>query len=46
MAIVRGLAYAPYADMIWCETSTPNREEAQAFADFIHSEFSKKTLGL
>src|SRR5699024_121682 len=34
-AIARGLAYAPYADMIWCETSEPNLQEAQKFADAI-----------
>src|SRR5437660_1580538 len=35
VAIARGLAYAPYCDLIWCETSTPNLEEAQRFADAI-----------
>jgi isocitrate lyase len=43
-AIARGLAYAPYADLIWCETSTPDLEEAQAFADAIHAEFPDKML--
>jgi isocitrate lyase len=43
-AIARGLAYAPYADMIWCETSEPNIEEAQRFADAIHAEFPGKLL--
>jgi isocitrate lyase len=32
LAIARGLAYAPYADLIWCETSTPDIEEAREFA--------------
>lgn len=32
LAIARGLAYAPYADLIWCETSTPDLEEAREFA--------------
>src|SRR5699024_10028261 len=35
-AINRGLAYAPYADLIWCETSEPNLEEARKFAKAIH----------
>ncbi|TAM75460.1 isocitrate lyase [bacterium] len=43
-AIARGLAYAPYADLIWCETSEPNLEEAQRFADAIHDEFPGKLL--
>ncbi|SDB88341.1 isocitrate lyase [Shouchella lonarensis] len=43
-AIARGLAYAPYADLIWCETSEPNLEEAQAFADAIHAKFPGKLL--
>jgi isocitrate lyase len=37
-AIARGLAYAPYADMIWCETATPDLDEARAFADGIRAE--------
>src|ERR1700720_3117466 len=37
-AIARGIAYAPYADLIWCETSEPNLEEARRFADAIHAE--------
>lgn len=44
MAIARGLAYAPYADMIWCETSTPNLEEAKKFAEGIHAKFPGKLL--
>jgi len=43
-AIARGLAYAPYADMLWCETSEPSHEEAKRFATAIHSEFPGKLL--
>lgn len=43
-AIARGLAYAPYADLIWCETSTPNLDEAKRFADAIHEKFPGKML--
>jgi isocitrate lyase len=43
-AIARGLAYAPYADMIWCETSEPNMEEARRFAEAIHEKFPGKLL--
>ncbi|GAE33764.1 isocitrate lyase [Halalkalibacter akibai] len=43
-AIARGLAYAPYADLIWCETSKPSLEEAKQFADAIHAEFPGKML--
>src|SRR5215468_7970840 len=43
-AIARGLAYAPYADMIWCETSTPDLAEAKKFADAIHARFPGKLL--
>lgn len=43
-AIARGLAYAPYADLIWCETSTPDLKEAQQFADAIHARFPGKML--
>ena len=43
-AIARGLAYAPYADMIWCETSTPDLTEAKKFADAIHAKFPAKLL--
>lgn len=43
-AIARGLAYAPYADLIWCETSTPNLEEAKQFADAIHAVHPGKLL--
>ena len=43
-AIARGLAYAPYADMIWCETSEPSLEEARQFADAIHEKYPDKLL--
>lgn len=43
-AISRGLAYAPYADLIWCETSTPDLEEARQFAEAIHEKFPGKML--
>ncbi len=43
-AIARGLSYAPYADMIWCETSEPNIEEARRFAEAIHERFPGKLL--
>ena len=39
-----GLAYAPYSDLIWCETATPNLEEAKKFADAIHEKFPGKLL--
>ncbi|PFQ46097.1 isocitrate lyase [Bacillus cereus] len=43
-AIARGLAYAPYADLVWCETSEPNVEDAKRFADAIHKEHPGKLL--
>ena len=43
-AISRGLAYAPYSDLIWCETATPNLEEAKKFADAIHKKYPGKLL--
>jgi isocitrate lyase len=43
-AIARGLAYSPYADMLWCETSTPDLAEARKFADAIHAKFPGKLL--
>ncbi len=43
-AIARGLAYAPYADLVWCETSTPDLGEAREFAHAIHSQFPGKLL--
>jgi isocitrate lyase len=42
--IARGLAYAPYADLIWFETSTPDMEEAAEFAEAIHAQFPGKLL--
>ena len=42
--INRGLAYAPYCDLIWCETSTPDLDEAREFADAIHAEFPDRML--
>jgi isocitrate lyase len=43
-AIARAKAYAPYADLLWCETSTPNLDEARAFAEGVHREFPGKLL--
>jgi len=43
-AIARGLAYAPYADMLWCETSEPDFEEARRFAEAIHARYPGKLL--
>jgi isocitrate lyase len=43
-AISRGLAYAPYADLLWCETAKPDLEEARRFADAIHAKFPGKML--
>ena len=43
-AISRSLAYAPYADLIWCETAAPNLEEAKKFADAIHKKYPGKIL--
>lgn len=43
-AIARGLAYAPFADLIWCETSTPDLAEAKKFAEAIKKEFPNKLL--
>jgi len=43
-AIARGLAYAPYADLIWCETDKPSIQEAKKFADAIHAKFPGKLL--
>jgi isocitrate lyase len=43
-AISRGLAYAPYADLIWCETSHPDLKEAAAFAEAIKAEYPDKML--
>ncbi len=43
-AISRGLAYAPYADLLWCETATPDLEQAKKFAEAIHDKFPGKLL--
>jgi isocitrate lyase len=43
-AIARGLAYAPHADVLWCETSTPDLAEAKEFAEGIHAKFPGKLL--
>ena len=43
-AIARGLAYAPYADLVWCETSEPDLNEARQFADAIHAKYPGKLL--
>lgn len=43
-AIARSLAYAPYADLIWCETAVPSLEEAKAFADAIHDVYPNQML--
>ena len=43
-AIARGLAYAPYADLIWCETSTPNLEDARRFAEAIRKKYPDQML--
>ena len=44
MAIARGVAYAPYADLVWCETSTPDLEEARRFAEGVHKHHPGKLL--
>ncbi|MCZ7574008.1 MAG: isocitrate lyase [Ardenticatenaceae bacterium] len=44
VAIARGLAYAPYADLLWCETSEPNLDEARRFAEAIHARYPGKLL--
>ncbi|WP_031424310.1 isocitrate lyase [Exiguobacterium sp. NG55] len=43
-AIARGLAYAPYADLVWCETSEPDLAEARQFAEAIHAKYPGKLL--
>lgn len=43
-AISRGLAYAPYADLIWCETAKPDLEEARVFAEAIHAQYPDQLL--
>jgi isocitrate lyase len=43
-AIARGLAYAPYSDLVWCETSEPSLQEAEEFAKSVHAQFPGKLL--
>jgi isocitrate lyase len=43
-AIARGLAYAPYADLVWCETAKPDLQEAREFAEGLHAKFPGKLL--
>ncbi len=43
-AVARGLAYAPYADLVWCETSTPNLDQAKDFAEAIRGKYPNKML--
>ncbi len=43
-AIARALAYAPYADLLWCETSTPDLDEARRFAEGVHAKFPGKMM--
>ena len=43
-AVARAIAYAPYADLLWCETSTPDLDEARHFADAVHASFPGKML--
>ena len=43
-AIHRALAYAPYADLLWCETATPNLDDARRFAESVHAQFPGKML--
>ncbi len=43
-AIARGIAYARYADLVWCETSGPDLDEARTFAEAIHTKFPRKML--
>ncbi len=44
MAIARAIEYAPYADLLWCETSTPDLEEARQFAEGVHARFPGKLM--
>ena len=46
VAIDRGLSYAPYADLLWCETSEPDLAEAAKFAEAIHAEVPRQAAGL
>ena len=43
-AIARALAYAPYADLLWCETSTPDLDDARTFAEAVHARYPGKLL--
>jgi len=43
-AIARGISYAPYADILWCETPTPNLDEARRFAEAVHRVYPEKLL--
>ncbi|EKO5122061.1 isocitrate lyase [Vibrio fluvialis] len=43
-AIARGLAYSPYADLVWCETAKPDLEEARKFAEAIHAQYPDQLL--
>ena len=43
-AIARARSYAPYADLLWCETSTPDLDDARRFAEAVHAEFPGKML--
>ena len=43
-SIARALAYAPYADVLWCETKTPDLDEARTFAEAVHAEYPDKIL--
>ncbi len=43
-AIARGVSYAPYADIVWCETATPDLEEARRFAEGVHRVYPEKML--
>jgi len=43
-AIARGIAYAPYADLVWCETSKPDIEQARLFAEAVHARYPGKLL--
>ncbi len=45
-AIARGLAYAPYCDLIWCETSHPDLDEAKKFAEAIHEQYPEQAAGV
>ena len=44
IAVARGLAYAPYADLVWCETSTPDLDEARQYAEAIKAQFPDQML--